>query len=1359
MRILGTLPGVEALAAGPERLYLASDTRLWSVDPDSLTELSARTLDPRQYNAPLHLNPQANRLYLGRGRPWSLETFAADSLNPVDSYPLVDHMTHATVSRTGRRLFTVEMDARQAVLRARDANGRPLAAPPPLVLADDVFGDLSLAFLQGGPDGDGQTLFVAGGKYDDYSLDAFALPNLAPLDSLPLPNKPYDLAVDAESGLLYAAYGGSSNYLLALDPTTGPVETIYTARKISDALVDPAQDRLYVLDDGGRLHVLSLADYKQIARLETGFNIFDGRFSGYGQLSLDGSRHRLYIGGDPVRIADTDTLQMVTPLDGRGQVTPDPTGDRLYLTSPCACRMEQCNTLILSAATLTGTQTLFPVEEPLTAPCVVATHLDAENQLLYARIYNGVPGSNSGDYYSVFDVSEQPEELYTAFDISYGNVALDTLRGRAFAPRYRISRSFIHRFELQDDTISQTLELVGAHGELAYDPGRDRLYAVQEETLQVFDGDLTLVAETSLPGEFNLLTFDPQGQRLYLADPNGTLAVVATSGGQLEPPPPATSTADQPAIGQLLAAPDGTLFRVYDHRLYGSDDEGRSWDLLGTGLPGRLVGDLAISPSYEKDSTLLAGLWDFGFAGGLYRSTDGGNTWLPTTRGLTDLQISMIRFSPTFARDRTIFLTTLDHGLFRSSDRGDTWKSLAGGYAVDEYDSEVTHLAVSPTFADDNLIVISKRHLLRSTDGGESWQDMGAPGGLVAFSPNYRQDGLILSSGRWRSTDWGETWQPAAVGREPGVAREILFSPAFASDQTVYVLLEGDHGAPRRLQRSVDAGRTWHSLLGGTPTGFEISLATIGPTGELLLSGLDGQHLTTQAKTLVWGRPTVDIARLDLQALAIAIDGTIYLANNDAGIFKSADGGRSWVETEFPARAHQILQPAQLAIAADGTLFGTAGTVVARSNQGGQAWTHLDDVPIDFEIASLAVSPSFAVDGIVLIGGTHRNSQIRRSADRGETWELVFDGTTVGVKYASDVSSIAFSPDFARDETVYGWLQDAGLLRSIDGGLSWELMAESDFFGQSLALSPDGDRLYLGALYGHTLVSEDGGQNWLDLRENIPDERTWSSALAFGPDDTIFLGTDRGVYRSQDKGETWARASAGLPLRVNEGIAQGVRALGFQDGSLYAALVEGGLFVSDDLGESWRDSVTERPASPIQTLAAATPEVHPLSGTNLSTPTPPAVTLPDCPVAPERFVDLWAVRVDRLGCPAASSNPSLVEQIFEGGWMFWRGDTATIYVLPSDQPYASFQDTWDESQPIFTCPDLFPSRTPPTPHRGFGKVWCNEPWVRERVGNATSPERLFEATLQEFETGLIFETDQGTTYILESRLSGWERME
>ena len=226
----------------------------------------------------------------------------------------------------------------------------------------------------------------------------------------------------------------------------------------------------------------------------------------------------------------------------------------------------------------------------------------------------------------------------------------------------------------------------------------------------------------------------------------------------------------------------------------------------------------------------------------------------------------------------------------------------------------------------------------------------------------------------------------------------------------------------------------------------------------------------------------------------------------------------------------------------------------------------------------------------MILGGNYSNNQIIRSADGGRTWRAVFDGNSV--EGASDVAGLAFSFDFARDRTVYAWLQDAGLLRSTDGGLTWSLLTrDKEHYAQVLLNVPfPAGQLILGALEGRVLISSDGGQTWRDVGGNVPDTRMWSSALALGPQDTLYLGTDVGVYRTADGGQTWVPASTGLPARPGETKPPAVRALRFAGGHLYAALQQGGLYVSDDEGRTWRSTLTGQAAAPTPTGCPASLE-------------------------------------------------------------------------------------------------------------------------------------------------------------------------
>jgi photosystem II stability/assembly factor-like uncharacterized protein len=1119
--------------------------------------------------------------------------------------------------------------------------------------------------------------------------------------------------------------------------------------EIVAGLAEPNTNRLYALDEAGLLSIFNLDDLTRFKLIDTGLDRNNSYGFYFGQMALDMGRDRLYVSGDPIQILDTNTFQLTSEANLRGYITPDPTTDRLYLTPPCTCRLEQCNTFILNANTLTGTQTLFPPQNPLSAPCVVATRLDAENQLLYTHINNGVPGSNSGFYFSFFDVSGPPERIYTENNISFGTATFDPARQRVFVPRWRLELSAIDRYDYQNQVVTSTQPLVGLRGELAYDPTADRLYVTQDTNLFTLDGNLTLFSEVPLPDRFNLLTIDPQGQHLYLGGPNGTILVIATSGGRLQPPPPEPDNIAQAAPLQRLVAPDGTHFRIFGERLSRSDDNGNTWQILGWGLPAHPVSTVTISPNYRQDQMLLAGLRWLESGGGLYRSTDGGDTWHPTTRGLTDLAVTAITFSPTFTQDQTVFATTQTQGLFRSTDGGDSWIGLAANYAELPSEARVSHLALSPTFAEDNLLIISSGTLRRSADGGNTWTDTHIPGGVVAFSPTFAEDGLVLSAGRWRSTDGGQTWQAAAGGLATTSfgAKSLHFSPDFATDQTAYLLLDRGYDVPSSLHRSVDAGRSWQMLLSGLPPGFEIALVTPLPGGRLILTARTGEEVTIAADTLDWGPPPADVNSLDLQALAVAPDGTLFVGSSTAGVFKSTNGGHTWTETNFPARGNAVEQ-IYLAIAEDDTLFAAVGPVIARTLDAGGHWTQMNNLPGGFEITSLAVPPDFVTDGIVIAGGSYARNDLIRSADGGETWDIVFEGSKF--EEGSDIVALTFSPNFARDGVVYAWLQNSGLLRSTDGGLTWNLLTTDDsrFYAvQALAVAPDGRHLYLGALDGRFLVSADKGQSWLNLGNNIPDQRIWSSAIAFDSNSNIFLGTDVGIYRTLDSGQTWARASAGLPMRPESGQPQGIRSLqfDFDHKRLYAALTRGGLYISDDGGQSWHSTHVDL------LLPSSTPAPTPTSSvepTNCSTP-------------PTYFTDIWADRITQLGCPIAGSSQSdllMAEQSFAGGLMLWRSDTAEIYALPFDQPYIRLPDTWKASQPEYTCPEEAPSQTPPTPKRGFGKIWCQQPQLRQQLGNATAEEQLVEVTLQEFESGLIFSLD-GIVYILEDQSERWEQVE
>jgi serine/threonine protein kinase len=129
------------------------------------------------------------------------------------------------------------------------------------------------------------------------------------------------------------------------------------------------------------------------------------------------------------------------------------------------------------------------------------------------------------------------------------------------------------------------------------------------------------------------------------------------------------------------------------------------------------------------------------------------------------------------------------------------------------------------------------------------------------------------------------------------------------------------------------------------------------------------------------------------------------------------------------------------------------------------------------------------------------------------------------------------------------------------------------------------------------------------------------------------------------------------------------------------------------------------------------------------------------------FASVWRAVQDRLGCPTRGvrTNQWIAEETFEHGRMFWRQDNDHHYVLYANGTWERFPNTWSEEMPVFTCgiPE-----SPPTPLRGFGKVWCDRSWVREGLGNATVGEWGEYSTVQDFVNGGSIIRSGSGTYIL-----------
>jgi photosystem II stability/assembly factor-like uncharacterized protein len=229
-----------------------------------------------------------------------------------------------------------------------------------------------------------------------------------------------------------------------------------------------------------------------------------------------------------------------------------------------------------------------------------------------------------------------------------------------------------------------------------------------------------------------------------------------------------------------------------------------------------------------------------------------------------------------------------------------------------------------------------------------------------------------------------------------------------------------------------------------------------------------------------------------------------------------------------------------------------------------------------------------------------------KSENAGRTWEPIFDSQPV-----ASIGAIAVAPSDPnvlyvgsgeadmRSDISYG----NGMYRSADAGRSWARIGLSDTrqIGRILVDPKDPNLVFVAAL-GHgygpnsergVFRSRDGGKSW--TRVLFKDENTGAIDLASDPGNpkTILAalwqtrrppwnvyppsnGPGSGLYRSTDGGETWKPVVDGLPteklgrIRLAFALSQPGRAYAIVDAK------EGGLFVSEDAGVSWKRQSSDR---------------------------------------------------------------------------------------------------------------------------------------------------------------------------------------
>lgn len=374
-------------------------------------------------------------------------------------------------------------------------------------------------------------------------------------------------------------------------------------------------------------------------------------------------------------------------------------------------------------------------------------------------------------------------------------------------------------------------------------------------------------------------------------------------------------------------------------------------------------------------------------------------------------------------------------------------------------------------------------------------------------------------------------------------------------------------------------GQTDFWQLQGSPYGKHIQCISAGEAGNVYLSSSDATLFYSSNNGELW--TITDYSYSQIQTIAIDTSGKIYAGSNGEGVFCSTDEGTSWYQINDGLMNSNVLsltitleneifcgtdgggvyklindtswqylglanvQILSLLVKPNGFIYtGTSGYSVFRTTNGGTDWTMLyAGIGDDRFINALTVDSSGNIYAGTDLG-------VYKSTNDGDMWYQSNNGLMDTVIY-----ELAVSPS----QLI---LASAGklLYLSSDGGANW---VPQDLIGaepECFTVSENG-YVFAGNVLG-VYRSEGDISNWTRLNYGLTNGEKIQS-ICFSNNDNLFVGLSTGAYSSDDNGISWRRTELGDENVIALYLVK-------PNGFLIAG-TEYGITRSTDNGETWSD--------------------------------------------------------------------------------------------------------------------------------------------------------------------------------------------
>lgn len=619
--------------------------------------------------------------------------------------------------------------------------------------------------------------------------------------------------------------------------------------------------------------------------------------------------------------------------------------------------------------------------------------------------------------------------------------------------------------------------------------------------------------------------------------------------------------------------------------------QGTNWTPLGperVPISKTSTGRLTAIAVHPTDShTIYIG----GAQGGVWKTTDGGAFWTPLTDGECSLAMGHIVIDP--VDPEIVYAGTgeqhfsLDSyygcGVLRSEDGGSSWTQLGEAVFVREGESnaKISRLDVDPSNAGDpattTVLAASDFGLFRSEDGGETWELVLS--GIATDLVRDPSDSQVLYAairyeGVFKSTDGGLSWDQLTGGLPAQNVSRINLALAPSAPDVVFASFQ--HRTESNLMgiwRTGDGGLNWTQVWAtgascGAQCWYNMTIAVSPSDPEMVLFG--GVSLFRSIDGGLTFQDVRDGIHVDQHYLTFdPQDPSVVYVGNDGGIYKSTNSGAQWTSLNTNLALAQFypgvsLHPWDAAVSMGGTqdngtvesfgsteynaLIGADGGFTAinpldplirygetqwksessysgpRRSDGGSFARKVNG--IDLSESALFIPPLVMdpVNPNRLYFGTVR---LYRTDDQAERWVPVSDA------FPGRISAIA--PAASNPDVVYLGMNDGSVHRTEDGGETWSLntLGLPRRYVKDIAVDPtDWQRVFLtfsGYGSGHVYRTTDAGSTWDNVSGDLPDVPVNAIVLDPAEPNTLFIGTDVGVFVTYDAGATWTALTEGLP--------------------------------------------------------------------------------------------------------------------------------------------------------------------------------------------------------------------------------------